>query len=251
MQRFKLTIEYDGRPFSGWQRQKNAPSVQAVVEAAARKVVPDSDEKIVVQGSGRTDAGVHAWGQVAHLDLEREISADSLQGALNYHMKPYPIVVLRAEAVSNDFHARFSAIKRHYVYRIINRRASLTVDTGLAWHVKTPLDAEAMQEAAQSLVGEHDFTTFRYIHCQSSSPIKTLDYLSVSREGDEIQVRAGAKSFLHHQIRSITGTLQMVGLGKWSRKDLEAALEAKDRSALGFNAPPDGLYFDRVEFEDT
>jgi len=249
MQRFKLIIEYDGRPFSGWQRQENAPSVQAVMEKAARKIAADSDEEIVVQGSGRTDAGVHARGQVAHIDLEREISADNLQGALNYHMKPHPVVVLHAEAVSDNFHARFSAVKRHYIYRIINRRAALTVDTGLAWHVKTPLDAEAMHEAAQSLVGKHDFTTFRHIHCQSPSPIKTLDYLSVSRDGNEIQLKAGAKSFLHHQIRSITGTLQMVGLGKWSRRDLEAALEAKDRAALGFNAPPDGLYFDRVEYE--
>ncbi|MFC3053725.1 tRNA pseudouridine(38-40) synthase TruA [Kordiimonas pumila] len=247
MQRFRLLVEYDGRPFSGWQRQAGTPSVQETLEEAARKIAPH--ERIVVHGSGRTDAGVHARGQVAHIDLEREISADNLQGALNYHTKGWPVSVLKSEVVPDSFHARFSAKKRHYIYRIINRRARLTFDKGLAWHVKTPLDADAMQDAAQVLVGQHDFTTFRHIHCQAKSPVKTVDYIHVERQGDELLVKVGALSFLHHQIRSFTGTLQLVGLGKWTKADLKAALEARDRTALGLNAPSDGLYFDRVEYD--
>lgn len=246
MQRFKLTIEYDGRPFVGWQRQDNGPSVQAALEDAFRAFAPN--EAIRVTGSGRTDAGVHALGQVAHVDLERVMSTDELQGALNFHLKPNSVAVLKVEEVHEDFNARFDAMKRHYTYRIINRRAPLTFDRGLKWHVKTPLDADAMHDAAQVLVGQHDFTTFRHVQCQAKSPVKTMDYLKVEREGDEVRVHAGARSFLHHQIRSITGTLKLVGEGKWTRADVKAALDARDRQALGFNAPPDGLYFVRVEF---
>lgn len=247
MQRFKLVIEYDGRPFSGWQRQKEAPSVQATIEDAL--LVLNNGERVVVHGSGRTDAGVHGLGQVAHIDLERDITPDKLQGAINYGMKGKPVSILAVEAVDNDFHARFSAVKRHYVYRILNRRAPLTFDQGLVWGVKHPLDVAAMHEAAQVLVGRHDFTTFRHIHCQAESPVKTLDYLTVEQAGEEIHICAGARSFLHHQIRSITGTLKLVGAGKWSKADVKNALEAQDRSALMLNAPPDGLYFKKVEFD--
>ncbi|WP_417456288.1 tRNA pseudouridine(38-40) synthase TruA [Kordiimonas sp.] len=248
MQRFKLTIEYDGRPFVGWQRQKTGPSVQASLEDAFKTFAPD--EAIRVTGSGRTDAGVHALGQVAHVDLERVMSTDELQGALNFHLKPNSVSVLKVEAAHPDFNARFDAIKRHYTYRIANRRAPLTFDRGLRWHVKTPLDADAMHEAAQVLVGQHDFTTFRHVQCQAKSPIKTMEYLNVERDGDEVRLHAGARSFLHHQIRSIMGTLKLVGEGKWTKADVKAALEARDRQALGLNAPPDGLYFVRVEFPD-
>lgn len=244
--RFKLIIEYDGRPYVGWQRQKNGPSVQRALETAIENFVPE--ERVSLTGSGRTDTGVHAHGQVAHFDTERNITADEVQGAINYHIKPHPIAVVSAEAVNTEFNARFSAIQRHYVYKIINRRAPLTFEKGLAWHVKPHLDAEQMHIAAQHLVGCHDFTTFRHVHCQAQSPIKTMDYLRVEREGDAVLVYAGARSFLHHQIRSITGTLQLVGTGSWSPDDMKAALEAKDRNALGFNAPPDGLYFSRVDY---
>ncbi len=249
MQRFKLTIEYDGRPYVGWQRQDNGPSVQAAIEQAIRGFVPE--EEVTVTGSGRTDAGVHALGQVAHFDTAREMTADQVQGAINYHIKPHPVAILAVEKVSQEFSARFSAEKRHYVYKICNRRAPLTFDRGLKWHVKTPLDVEGMHSAAQVLVGRHDFTTFRHVNCQAKDPVKTMDYLSVERQGDEVHLCAGARSFLHHQIRSITGTLKLVGEGKWSKADLKAALEACDRSALGFNAPPDGLYFSSVEYPDA
>lgn len=246
MQRFKLTIEYDGRPYAGWQRQDNAPSVQQAIEEAVAKF---EDGPVVVQGSGRTDAGVHALGQVAHVDISREITAFKFQGALNFHLHKTPISILACEPVDTEFHARFSAKRRHYIYRILNRRPPTTFDRGLVWHVKTPLDADAMHDAAQVLVGKHDFTTFRYIHCQSTSPVKTVDYLTVAREGETILIKVGALSFLHHQIRSITGSLKMVGEGKWSKADLKASLDARDRDALGFNAPPDGLYFSHVEFD--
>jgi len=247
MQRFKLTIEYDGRPFVGWQRQDNGASVQATIEDAIKKFAPS--ENVRVTGSGRTDAGVHALGQIAHFDLEREMTPDQVQGALNYHMQPRnTVAILKVETVDAEFNARFDALKRHYVYRIANRRAPLTFDAGLKWHVKTPLDADAMHEAAQVLVGQHDFTTFRHVACQAKSPVKTMDYLTVEREGDEVRLLAGARSFLHHQIRSITGTLKLVGEGNWTKDDVKAALEARDRQALGLNAPPDGLYFKRVEY---
>lgn len=249
MPRFKLTIEYDGRPFVGWQRQDNGPSAQAALEDAIGRFVPE--EKITVTGSGRTDAGVHAYGQVAHFDTARDMGADEVQGAINYHIKPNPVAVLAVERVSEEFNARFSALQRHYVYKICNRRAPLTFDRGLKWHVKTLLDADAMHAAAQLLVGRHDFTTFRHVNCQAKDPVKTMDYLRVEREGDEVRLFAGARSFLHHQIRSITGTLKLVGEGNWASADVQAALDARDRSALGLNAPPDGLYFVRVDYPDA
>ncbi|WP_262693499.1 tRNA pseudouridine(38-40) synthase TruA [Kordiimonas aquimaris] len=248
MKRFKLTVEYDGRPYVGWQRQKNGASVQEALETAISKFVPE--ETVALTGSGRTDAGVHAYGQVAHFDTARDISSDEVQGAINYHIKPNPIAVVAVEEVDTDFNARFSAVRRHYVYKIINRRARLTFEAGLAWHIKPELDVSSMHTAAQHLVGCHDFTTFRHVHCQAQSPVKTMDYLRVEREGDSIFVYAGARSFLHHQIRSITGTLHLVGTGSWSTDDMKAALEAKDRNELGFNAPPDGLYFLKVDYPE-
>lgn len=246
MRRFKLIIEYDGRPFVGWQRQDNGQSVQGEIEKALLKFLPE--DYVLVTGSGRTDAGVHALGQVAHFDTARIIGVDEVQGALNYHLKDVPVSIQMVQEVGEDFNARFSAIQRHYVYKIVNRRAPLTWDSGLKWQVKTDLDAIAMHEAAQMLVGQHDFTTFRHAHCQAKSPIKTLDYLEVERMGDEVHIRAGARSFLHHQIRSITGTLKTVGTGQWTMKDVEHALAAKNRDALPFNAPPDGLYFLKVDY---
>ncbi len=249
MPRFKLTIEYDGRPFVGWQRQDNGPSPQGALEQAIAQFVPEADVRVT--GSGRTDAGVHAYGQVAHFDTAREMSVGEVQGAINYHIKPNPVSVLSVEQVDEDFNARFSAEKRHYVYKICNRRAPLTFDKGLKWHVKTPLDADAMHEAAQALVGLHNFTTFRHINCQAKDPVKTMDYLRVERHGEEVHLFAGARSFLHHQIRSITGTLKMVGAGKWTKADVKAALDAKDRAALGLNAPSDGLYFVKVDYPNS
>ncbi len=246
MSRFKLTIEYDGRPYVGWQRQDNGPSVQQALEEAIGKFAPEREVRVA--GSGRTDAGVHAFGQVAHFDTKRDITADEVQGAINYHLGREPIAVVHAKVVSEDFNARFSAVARHYVYKICNRRAPLTIDRGLKWHVKPALDEDAMHAAAQHLVGKHDFTTFRHMHCQAKDPVKTMGYLKVERFGQEIHLFAGARSFLHHQIRSITGTLMLVGAGKWTVDDVKSALEAKDRSALGRNAPPDGLYFDRVDY---
>lgn len=246
MPRFKLLIEYDGRPYAGWQRQKESPSVQAAIEDALLPLT--GGERAVVQGSGRTDAGVHALGQVAHVDLDRDITADKLQGAINYHLKGNPVAILAVEEVDSDFHARFSAKSRHYIYRILNRRGPLTFQRGLVWGVKHPLDVDTMHEAAQVLVGRHDFTTFRHIHCQAESPVKTMDYIRVEAAGEEVHIQAGARSFLHHQIRSIAGTLKLVGAGKWTRDDVQAALDARDRSALMLNAPPDGLYFRKVEF---
>ncbi len=246
MQRFKLTIEYDGRPYAGWQRQDNALAVQQVLEEAFSQLLQGA--AVVVQGSGRTDAGVHALGQVAHVDIDADFTAQKLREAINYFLRKVPISVLEVDAVDAEFHARFSAIKRHYIYRILNRRAPPTFNEGLVWHVMTPLDVDLMHAAAQVLVGKHDFTTFRHVHCQAESPVKTLDYLSVERDGDELHIKAGARSFLHHQIRSITGSLKLVGAGRWSKDDLKASLEARDRQALGYNAPPDGLYFRSVEF---
>jgi tRNA pseudouridine38-40 synthase len=246
MQRFKLTIEYDGRPFAGWQRQKDVLSVQEVLETGLKAFLPNED--CAVTGSGRTDAGVHAFGQVAHVDIARPMNADEVQGALNYHCKAQPVSVLAVETVDCEFHARFSAKRRHYIYKILNRRAPLTFQNGLSWHVKAPLDVTRMHEAAQVLVGQHDFTTFRHIHCQAQSPVKTVDYVNVEAVGDEVHIHAGARSFLHHQIRSFTGTLQQVGIGKYEVGDVKGILEARDRSALPFNAPPDGLYFKKVEY---
>ena len=238
MRRFRLLIEYDGRPFMGWQRQDHGPSVQAAIEAALFSV---TGERVTLHAAGRTDAGVHAKGQVAHADVERKITSFRLMEALNARLRPAPVAILDCTEAAPDFHARFDCIGRAYRYRIVNRRTPLTVDAGLAWRVPTPLDAEAMHAAAQRLVGRHDFTTFRAAYCQAKSPVKTLDRLDVERIGEEVHIHAAARSFLHHQVRSMVGCLKLVGEGKWSADDLQAALDAADRSRLGLNAPPDGL----------
>lgn len=240
MQRFKLTVEYDGRPFVGWQRQDNGPSVQQALEDAVFAV---TQAETRVYGCGRTDAGVHAEGQVAHVDIVRPLAPFRLQEALNAHLRPAPVAVVACEAAAPDFHARFDCTGRRYRYDIVNRRAPLTWQSGLAWHVARPLDADAMHAAAQILVGRHDFTTFRSVHCQSASPLKTLDALDVVQGGDRISIHAAARSFLHHQVRSMVGCLKLVGDGSWSADDLRRALAARDRAALGLNAPPDGLFF--------
>ncbi len=245
MARWKLTIEYDGAPFSGWQRQDNGPSVQACVEQAILKL---SGEAVTIAAAGRTDAGVHAFGQVAHADIAKALAPDKMRDALNAHLRPHPVAVLEAAVVGDDFHARFQATARHYLYRIVNRRAPLTLDVGRAWQVQADLDAEAMHAAAQYLVGHHDFTTFRAAECQAKSPVKTLDVLRVARHGEEITVNASARSFLHHQVRSMVGTLKQVGVGKWRPVDVREALEARDRSACGPVAPADGLYLVRVDY---
>lgn len=244
-QRFKITIEYDGGNFVGWQAQDNGPSVQVAIEDAIHAF---SGERLRIITAGRTDAGVHARGQVSHFDLEKEMTADKLQAALNAHLRPQLISILSCEIVPDDFSARFSAKKRHYLYRIVNRRAPLALRKGQAWHVSVPLDAEAMNEAAKRLIGRHDFTTFRAAQCQAKSPEKTLDALSVEREGEEILIRASAQSFLHNQVRSMVGTLKLVGEGKWSADDVTDALEARDRARVGFNAPPEGLYLMQVDY---
>jgi tRNA pseudouridine38-40 synthase len=243
--RFRLSLEYDGTPFVGWQRQDNGPSIQAALEDA---VFAFSRERITVHGAGRTDAGVHALGQVAHFDIIRETPADTVRDALNFYLRPHPVTVLAVDVAVGDFHARFSAIGREYLYRIINRRAPLAVERCRAWQVIPPLDAEAMHAAAQVLVGKHDFSSFRAAACQAASPVKTLDAISVTRDGDELRVSLKARSFLHSQVRIITGTLRTVGEGKWGAAELTAALEAKDRTAAGPTAPPDGLYLVRVNY---
>lgn len=240
MTRFALTVEYDGRPFMGWQRQAHGPSVQQAIEEAAKSV---TGETVAVHAAGRTDAGVHALGMRAHLDIAKPFTAFRLMEALNACVRPHPIAILACEAVADDWHARFSCVGRRYVYRIVARRPQLTFDAGRAWRVSPPLDDKAMHAAAQLLVGQHDFTTFRSVHCQSDSPFKTLDRLDVVRDGDRIDIHAAARSFLHHQVRSMVGCLSLVGQGRWRADDLRDALEARDRSALGLNAPPDGLYF--------
>ena len=245
MPRYKLTIEYDGGPFSGWQRQANAMSVQQALEEA---VFAMSGEPRVVHGAGRTDAGVHARGQVAHVDLAKTWRTDKVRDAMNAHLRPHPVSILQAEAVADNFEARFSATKRHYLYIIDNRRAPPALERGQVWHVPRRLDAEAMHEAAQILTGRHDFSTFRAAECQANSPVRTLDVLTVSRTGERIEIRASALSFLHHQVRSITGSLEHVGSGKWTKDDLAAALEARDRARCGMVAPPDGLYLMSVEY---
>jgi tRNA pseudouridine38-40 synthase len=245
MPRYKLTIEYDGRPFVGWQVQDNGPSVQGVLAAA---LAAFCGEQASVHGAGRTDAGVHALAQVAHVDLARDWDEDTVRDALNAHLRPYPVAVLRAERVAETFDARFSAVRRHYRYRIVNRRADLTFDRGLAWRIPKPLDGAAMHAAAQRLVGRHDFTTFRHAECQAKSPVKTLDRLDVERSGDEIDVVAAARSFLHTQVRSMVGALVLVGEGKWTADDVSAALAARDRAACAPVAPPDGLYLTRVDY---
>jgi tRNA pseudouridine38-40 synthase len=243
--RYKIIIEYDGAPFVGWQVQDNGLSVQGVLAAAIEAFC---GERVAVQGAGRTDAGVHALGQVAHFDLQSEREPDTVRDALNAHLRPHPIAVLNAERVPPDFDARRSALRRHYLYRIVNRRADLTLDRGRAWRVPRPLNAEAMHAAAQLLVGRHDFTTFRSTECQAKSAEKTLDRLDVSRAGEEIHIAAAARSFLHNQVRSMVGSLVLVGERKWSADDLSHALAARDRTACGPVAPPEGLYLVRVDY---
>lgn len=245
MPRYKLTIEYNGAPFKGWQMQADEITVQGVLTAAIEAL---SGEKVVVQGAGRTDTGVHARGQVAHVDLAKDWETDTVRDALNAHLRPHPVAVLSAERVTDDFNARTSAIKRHYLYRIINRRPDLALEAGRAWRWPRTLDETAMHAAAQRLVGRHDFTTFRAAECQAASPVKTLDRLDVARQGEEIMITASARSFLHTQVRSMVGSLAMVGDGKWSADDLARTLEARDRAACAQVAPPDGLYLMRVDY---
>jgi tRNA pseudouridine38-40 synthase len=245
MPRYKLTLEYDGSPFAGWQIQVNGASVQGEL---ARAIEALSGERAVPQGAGRTDAGVHARGQVAHFDLVRAFPAETVRDALNYHLRPSPIAVLDCEITSGIFDARHSAKARHYVYRIINRRARLALDLGRAWHVSQPLDAAAMGEAAHYLIGRHDFTTFRSAQCQARSALRTLDRIEVARDGSEILISASARSFLHHQVRSMAGSLKLAGEGKWQPDRLLAALEARDRKACGPVAPASGLYFMKVDY---
>lgn len=240
MTRFALTLEFDGSPFIGLQRQDHGPTVQQSVEDAAFRI---TGEQVRMHAAGRTDSGVHALGMVAHVDVAKPFAPQRLMDALNALMRPAPVAVLACKVVPDDWHARFSCIGRAYEYRITNRRAPLTLDKGRAWHIARPINAAAMHEAAQALVGHHDFTTFRSAHCQSASPVKTLDTLDVSREGEHVIVRAAARSFLHHQVRSMVGTLALVGQGQWRIEQVRQALEACDRAELGLNAPPDGLYF--------
>ena len=246
MARFKLIIEYDGSPYVGWQRQDNGPSVQQTIEDAV-KAFCGEDARIF--GAGRTDTGVHALGQVAHLDLLRDAEANTVRDALNYHLKASPIVILGAEAVDDEFDARFSATGRSYVYRIINRYIPLTFEAGLAWHVRPELDTDAMHSAAQLMVGKHDFTTFRATACQAKSPVKTLDHVSVQRDGVNIRVYVRARSFLHNQVRSMVGSLKMVGTGKWPESRIAEALAAADRQACGPTAPARGLYLENVSYD--
>jgi tRNA pseudouridine38-40 synthase len=245
MPRYKIIIEYDGAPFVGWQLQEKDPSVQGALMAA---IAAFSGEKVMVQGAGRTDAGVHAIGQVAHFDLATERETDTVRDAINAHLRPNPVAVLSAEKVAADFDARRSALRRHYLYRIGNRRPDLALERGRAWRVPRRLDADAMHTAAQRLIGKHDFTTFRSTECQAKSPEKTLDRLDVSRAGDEVHITAVARSFLHNQVRSMVGSLALVGDGKWQPDDLWRALQARDREACGPVAPPEGLYLVRVDY---
>lgn len=245
MTRFRLLIEYDGSPFVGWQRQDNGISVQQALEDA---VFAFCGERTDAVAAGRTDAGVHALGQVVHLDIEKPCSPGTLRDAVNFHLKPQPVAVLTADAADPGFHARFSAVGRRYLYRIVNRRAPLALDRGRAWRVAAPLDAGAMHQAAQALVGRHDFTSFRSSICQAASPVKTLGRLDVRREGQEILIHAEARSFLHHQVRNMAGSLRLVGEGRWTGDDIAAALSAKDRRAAGPTAPPEGLYLVEVRY---
>ena len=243
--RYRLTLEYDGAPFVGWQRQDNGASVQAALEAAIEKL---SAERTTVIGAGRTDAGVHALGQVAHFDLTKIFEPGKVRDALNFHLRPDPISVLEASVAGDEFHARFSAKARHYLFRVLNRRSPPALENCRVWHVSPKLDAEAMHLAAQYLVGQHDFTTFRAAECQAQSPVKTIDRLDVSRRADEIHIEASARSFLHHQIRSIAGTLKLVGEGKWVPHDVKKALAARNRAACGPVSPPWGLYLVKVDY---
>ena len=243
--RYKLTLEYDGTPFVGWQRQTNGLAVQEVVETALHAVC---GEAITIRGAGRTDAGVHAEAQVAHADLDRDWRPDKLREAVNAHLRPHPVAVLRIDAVAGDFDARHSAVRRHYVYRLVNRRAPLALQAHRAWLIKRKLDAGAMHEAAQVLVGRHDFSTFRDSECQAESPIRTLERFEVMKDGDLVLMRVSARSFLHRQVRSMVGSLEHVGSGRWTTDDLRAALEARDRRRCGVVAPAAGLYLVGVDY---
>jgi tRNA pseudouridine38-40 synthase len=245
MPRYKLVIEYDGGPFVGWQVQGAGTSVQGLLVAAIEAFC---GERVKVGGAGRTDAGVHALGQVAHVDLAKPWEPDTVRDAVTAHLRPHPVVVLAAEQVPDTFDARFSATRRHYLYRIVNRRTDLALDRGRAWRLPRTLDDTAMHTAAQRLVGWHDFTTFRHADCQAKSPVKTLDRLDVERVGDEVRISASAPSFLHSQVRSMVGALAFVGEGRWSADDLSAALAARERTACAPVAPPEGLYLVRVDY---
>ena len=245
MPRYKLTIEYDGTSFAGWQIQAELATVQGALAQAVKRL---AGEEVHVAGAGRTDAGVHATGQVAHIDLSRPWRTDTLRDGLTAHLRPDPVAVLSAEAVADDFDARFSAVKRHYVYRIINRRPDLALDRDRAWRIPQRLDAEAMHAAAQRLLGRHDFTAFRAAECQAASPVKTLDQLDVARVGDEIRIVTSARSFLHHQVRSMAGSLMRVGEGRWSADDLADVLASRDRARCGPMAPACGLYLAAVSY---
>lgn len=245
MPRYSFTVEYDGRPYCGWQRQANGPSVQAALERAIKAF---SGEEVTIGGAGRTDAGVHATGQVAHVDLEKTWPAATVLRAINFHIQPDPVVLLDCAEMHEGFDSRFSAIRRSYRYRIFNRSARLTFERGLAWHVKAELDADAMNDAAQEFVGHHDFTTFRHAKCQAKSPEKTLETFSVRREGLFVIAECSSRSFLHNQVRSMVGTLKLVGEGKWKAQDVRAALAARDRKACGPVAPADGLYLTGVDY---
>ena len=247
MTRYALTLEFDGAPFMGLQRQSHGPSVQQAVEEAAAKVL---GRAVTMHSAGRTDSGVHALAMRSHIEIDRPFEPFRLMEALNAHLRPDPVAVVACTVKPDDWHARFSCIGRAYEYRICNRRAPLTLERGKAWHVTRPLDADAMHRAAQALVGCHDFTTFRSVNCQAADPVKTLDQLDVSREGEHVVIRAAARSFLHHQVRSMVGTLSLVGLGQWREEQVAQVLEARDRAALGLNAPPDGLYFVKAVYPD-
>ena len=240
MTRWRLAIEYDGGPFMGWQRQDHGPSVQQTLEEALQKMIGEAGQFIA---AGRTDAGVHALAMSAHVDVERELTPHRLREGLNALVRPKPISVIDVWPVAADWHARFSCVGRRYLYRILARRAPPALDADRVWHIPVPLDVDAMREGARHLIGRHDFTTFRSAQCQSDSPVKTLDWLEVVQASEEIRVTAAARSFLHHQVRSMVGCLALVGRGQWQPDDMRKALEAQDRSALGFNAPPGGLYF--------
>ncbi len=247
MPRFKLTLEYDGSNYSGWQRQEKLHTIQGALELAIFRF---SGQQLTITTAGRTDAGVHATGQVAHIDFEKNWHAHTVRDALNAHLQQQKedISVLSVQNVSETFHARFCATKRHYLFKILNRRAPPALNAKRVWWVPKPLNADAMHEAAQKLLGRHDFTTFRSAHCQAESPIRTLERLDVQREGEEIFLYAQARSFLHHQIRSFAGSLMEIGIGRWTAKDLEAALHAKDRTRCGMVAPPSGLYLTQVDY---
>lgn len=245
MTRFALTLEFDGAPFMGLQRQPNGPTVQSCVEDAVFAI---TGEQATLHAAGRTDVGVHARAMRAHVDVAKDMVPFRLMEALNAKLLPAPIAVTACEVVPDDWHARFSCIGRSYQYRVINRRAPLTLEMGRAWHVRQPLDVEAMQRAAQALVGSHDFTTFRSVHCQAASPVKTLDRLDIQRDGEHVLIETEARSFLHHQVRSMVGCLVLVGLGRWAESRIAEALTVRDRHALGLNAPPQGLYFVRATY---